>query len=232
MKKILLVVAFAILAASLGLRAYFVFTLPPTATLQDQLSDLFPSELKGWKVRDMKMSNSPEAAARVSDFLKFDDSLFRVFQKSDTIVSLYIAYWTPGKASYRWAGAHTPDTCWVQNGWTRLDREYGIPFNSASADFQPAEFGIFEKNGNVENVYFWHLVGGVAFGYDQKGGHNIFGALIDIQKHGLNLRQEQFFIRLSSNKMIEELKGMEGFQTLLDGLAEIGLEKPGSLPEN
>lgn len=223
MKKTLLVIAFLILAAGLGLRAYFVLIPPPEATLHEQLADIFPNEVKGWQVSDMEMSSSPEATARVSNFLNFDDSLFRIFERGNTVVALYVAYWTPGKASYRWAGAHTPDTCWVQNGWTRLDREYSIPFSSGSDEFQPAEFGIFEKGGNVQNVYFWHLVGGTAFGYDQKGGHNIFGALIDIQKHGLNLREEQFFVRLSSNKTIEELKQIEGFETLLDGLASIGL---------
>ena len=57
----------------------------------------------------------------------------------------------------------------------------------------------------------------------QEGDPNIFGALVDIQHHGLNLRQEQFFIRLSSNKSLEELKEMSGFDHILDSLSAIGL---------
>jgi hypothetical protein len=171
------------------------------------------------------MAESPESSERISDFLNFDDALFRIFKKGDAFVGLYIAYWLPGKASYRWAGAHTPDTCWVQNGWTRLDRKYCVPFQNAETPFQPAEFGIYEKDGSTQNVYFWHLVGGEAFGYEQEGGHNIFAALLDIKKHGLNLRKEQFFIRLSSNKKIEELQEIEGFKQILDSLNEIGLAK-------
>ena len=173
------------------------------------------------------MAESPESSARITNFLNFDDALFRVFQKGETFVGLYIAYWTPGKASYRWAGAHTPDTCWVQNGWTRLDREYSIPFNNKKTVFQPAEFGVYEKDGSEQNVYFWHLVGGEAFGYDQEGGHNIFAALLDIKNYGLNLRDEQFFIRLSSNKKVDELKKIEGFNAILDSLNKIGLAKVG-----
>ena len=225
MKKLLFIFAAAALLGGLSLRVYFALVPPPEPTLDDLLSDIVPEELNGWKIIDQDMAESPESSERISDFLNFDDALFRIFKKGDTFVGLYIAYWLPGKASYRWAGAHTPDTCWVQNGWTRLDRKYCIPFQNEENPFQPAEFGIYEKDGSTQNVYFWHLVGGEAFGYEQEGGHNIFAALLDIKKYGLNLRNEQFFIRLSSNKKIEELKKVGGFNQILDSLNEIGLAK-------
>jgi hypothetical protein len=225
MKKLLFILAAAALLGGLSLRVYFAFVPPPKPTLDGLLSDIVPEELYGWKIIDQDMAESPESSERISDFLNFDDALFRIFKKGDTFVGLYIAYWLPGKASYRWAGAHTPDTCWVQNGWTRLDRKYCIPFENEETPFQPAEFGIYEKDGSTQNVYFWHLVGGEAFGYEQEGGHNIFAALLDIKKYGLNLRNEQFFIRLSSNKKVEELKKVGGFNQILDSLNEIGLAK-------
>jgi hypothetical protein len=225
MKKLLFIFAAAALIGGLSLRVYFALVPPPEPTLDDLLSDIVPEELNGWKIIDQDMAESPESSERISDFLNFDDALFRIFKKDDTFVGLYIAYWLPGKASYRWAGAHTPDTCWVQNGWTRLDRKYCIPFENEETPFQPAEFGIYEKDGSTQNVYFWHLVGGEAFGYEQEGGHNIFAALLDIKKYGLNLRNEQFFIRLSSNKKVEELKKVGGFNQILDSLNEIGLAK-------
>jgi hypothetical protein len=223
MKKVILTVGLLILCSVIGLRAYFAFIPAPEPTLKNALAEIVPDQLNGWSINDMDMATSPESSARISNFLNFDDSLFRVFQKDDTTVGLYIAYWTPGKTSYRWAGMHTPDTCWVQSGWTRTDREYRIPFGTENQAFQPAEFGVYEKNENAQNVYFWHLIGGEAFGYKQKGQHNIYGALIDIKNHGLNLRQEQFFIRLSSNKRIDELKQLSGFSEILESLSEIGL---------
>jgi hypothetical protein len=225
MKKILFIFAAAALLGGLSLRVYFALVPPPEPTLDELLSDIVPKQLNGWKITDQDMAESPESSERISDFLNFDDALFRIFKNGDTFVGLYIAYWLPGKASYRWAGAHTPDTCWVQNGWTRQDRKYRIPFQNEETLFQPAEFGIYEKDGSAQNVYFWHLVGGEAFGYEQEGGHNIFAALLDIKKHGLNLREEQFFIRLSSNKKIDELKKIEGYKQILDSLHEIGLGK-------
>jgi hypothetical protein len=226
MKKFILIFGFLVLLAALGLRAYFSLVPPPESTMHEKLADIVPSDLPGWKIKDMDMAESPESSARITDFLNFDDALFRVFQKGETFVGLYIAYWTPGKASYRWAGAHTPDTCWVQNGWTRKEREYSVPFGSAKAQFQPAEYGVYEKDGSAQNVYFWHLVGGQAFSYKQQGGHNILAALIDIKQHGLNLRQEQFFIRLSSNQGLEELKNTPGFNQILESMTHIGLVHP------
>ncbi len=225
MKKILFIVGFITLASAIGLRGYFTIVPPPEATLHQQIAEIVPSELSGWKINDLDMAESPESSARISEFLNFDDALFRVFEKGDAFVGLYIAYWSPGKASYRWAGAHTPDTCWVQNGWTCTDREYSVPFQNGDTEFQPAEFGVYEKNGTAQNVYFWHLVGGTAFGYKQQGGHNIFGALIDIKEHGLDLRQEQFFIRLSSNRSLEQLKKTAGFEEILASLSELGLSE-------
>jgi hypothetical protein len=225
MKKILLIIAAALLFGSLVLRAYFAFVPPPPATLEQPLAIIVPEQLNGWAIKDLDMAESPESSARISDFLNFDDALFRVFQKDDVFVGLYIAYWTPGKASYRWAGAHTPDTCWVLNGWTREEREYSIPFTYNKINLKPAEFGVYSKDGSAQNVYFWHLVGGEPFSYDQKGTPNILGALLDIKEYGLNLREEQFFIRLSSNKTLDQLKKIGGFETIIQSLVKIGMEE-------
>lgn len=224
MRKLLLILASAILLAALSLRAYFTVVPPPEATLHKTLYEIMPSELPGWTIEDLGMAESPESSARISEFLNFDDAIFRVYQYGNSFVGLYVAYWTPGKASYRWAGAHTPDTCWVQNGWTRNDRKYRVPFGNDTISFQPAEFGVYQKDESVQNVYFWHLVGGTAFGYEQQGGHNIFGALIDVKKHGLNLREEQFFVRLSSNRTLEELNEIDGFSEILEALSQIVVE--------
>jgi hypothetical protein len=225
MKKLLLIFAGTALLAGLSLRAYFIFVPAPEATLHEMLTDIVPSELNGWTIKDLDMAESPESSARISDFLNFDDALFRVFQKGDVFVGLYIAYWTPGKASYRWAGAHTPDTCWVLNGWTREEREYSIPFTYNKINLEPVEFGVYSKDGNSQNVYFWHLVGGEPFSYNQTGTPNILAALLDVKEYGLNLREEQFFIRLSSNKTLEELRQIDGFEAIVQSLVEIGLEE-------
>ena len=223
MKKAILFPGLAILLFVFGIQAYFAFIPPPKPTFSGMLAEVLPGELAGWKVRDLEMADTPEASIRVSEFLDFNDSIFRTYTKDDTQVGIYIAYWSPGKVSYRWAGAHTPDTCWVQAGWDCTQREHSVPFQHGDISFQPAEFGVYETKTDKQNVYFWHLVGSEAYSYEQQGGHNIFAALVDVRHHGLNLRKEQFFIRLSSNKALDELKQMPGFSKILDSLADIGL---------
>ncbi len=223
MKKFIFICGTLLLILAIGLRAYFAFVPPPEATLEQPLAEIFPAELNGWKIQDQDMAASPESSNRISEFLNFDDALFRTYEKNSIFIGLYVAYWKPGTASYRWAGAHTPDTCWIVNGWTCSERQYAVPFTYKNTEFQPAEFGVYEKDGSAQSVYFWHLVGGKVMTYDQKGTPQIFGALVDIQKHGLNLRQEQFFIRLSSNRDFETLRKQPAFSQILNGLSTLGL---------
>ncbi len=223
MKKTIFILGIAALLGAVGLQAYFALIPPPERTFNGTLAEVIPSNLPGWKMQDLEIADTPESSARISEFLNFDDAIFRTYTKNDTEVGLYIAYWSPGKASYRWAGAHTPDTCWVKIGWNCTKREYSMPFQHGDLLFQPAEFGVYETETDRQNVYFWHLIGNKAYSYKQKGEPNIFGALIDIKHHGLNLRKEQFFIRLSSNKTIDQLKQVNEFSEILDSLAKIGL---------
>ncbi|MFT4901630.1 MAG: hypothetical protein ACI81V_000904 [Lentimonas sp.] len=231
MKKFILITGLLLLLTALGLRGYFAFVPPPEPTLERPLAEIVPHELAGWTIEDMDMADSPESSARISEFLNFDDALFRVFKKGDTFIGLYIAYWKPGKASYRWAGAHTPDTCWVVNGWTCDEREYRVPFKNKEHPFEPAEYGIYSKGGSSQNVYFWHLVGGFAQNYVQTKVPNIFSAWIDIKDHGLSLRKEQFFVRLSSNRSLKALKSEKEFHEILDSMLQLGMHLKTTAPE-
>ena len=115
------------------------------------LSNIIPKEINGWSYTDFDLANSEESSDRIASFLNFDDSLYRVYVKGNVRVGVYIAYWTPGKVSYRWAGAHTPDTCWVVNGWTRIDRKYSIPFqvNEFKLNIIEASF----VKSNLEEIF-------------------------------------------------------------------------------
>ena len=225
MKRIVLIAVAVCLMLVLGLRLYFTFVPPPEPSLTEPLADILPETLTGWQIVDHDMAKSPEASTRISEFLNFDDAIFRTYHRGDTVVGVYIAYWKPGKASYRWAGSHTPDTCWVINGWTRSDRQYSIPFEQLGRKFEPAEFGIYEKNGLAQNVYFWHLIGGKSNSYKQKGHGYYFNALRDIQRYGLNQRKEQFFIRLSTNKDLEALEEQPEFEKLMEALLPLAIQK-------
>ena len=82
MKKLLFILAAAALLGGLSLRVYFALVPPPKPTLGDLLSDIVPEELNGWKIIDQDMAESPESSERISDFLNFDDALFRISKKA------------------------------------------------------------------------------------------------------------------------------------------------------
>ena len=226
MKVFLLSFGFFVFFSVISIKLYFLFIPLPGVSLNEPISNLIPSKIDGWTYEDYDLANSEESSDRIASFLNLDDSLYRIFRNGNTHVGIYVAYWTPGKVSYRWAGAHTPDTCWVVNGWERLDRKFSVPFTANNITLKNAEFGVYEKDKRIENVYFWHLVGGEPFGYAQKEIPNIFGALLDIKKYGLNLRQEQFFIRLSSNKSLKDLNLIDGFDLIMKGLSRLNLAHP------
>ena len=227
-KKFAFFIGLTGLATVVGFCAYFEFIPPPKASLNQRLTSLFPVNFNEWEIVDQDIAESPESSARISDFLNFDDVINRIYKKKSLRIGLYIAYWTPGKASYRWAGAHTPDTCWILNGWTCQQREHGVPFSLADHQLEPAEYGIYEKDSHSEYVYFWHLVGGRPHTYKQMGTPNILGAINDIQKHGLHLRKEQFFIRLSSNESIDQLSKEPLFEAIVKGLAQLNKQSKNS----
>ncbi len=221
--RILLTIGALVLLAAFGMRIYYGMVPPPESTLERPLKEIVPDQLAGWRTHTVPMDQSPEAAARIENFLNFDDAIFRVYERGDTMIGLYIAYWTPGKTSYRWAGVHTPDTCWVLAGWKRTDRQYAVPLSTPTTTLKPADFGTYVKDGITQHVFFWHLVGGEPYTYEQEGLHNIFGALQDVREFGLNLRHEQFFIRLSSNRQLEDLRALSGFDEILKSLEDVGL---------
>ena len=154
MKRFIFICGTLLLILAIGLRAYFAFVPPPEATLEQPLAEIFPVELNGWKIQDQDMAASPESSNRISEFLNFDDALFRTYEKNGIFIGLYVAYWKPGTASYRWAGAHTPDTCWIVNGWTCSERQYAVPFTHKNTEFQPAEFGVYEKTDPLKASIF------------------------------------------------------------------------------
>lgn len=60
------------------------------------------------------------------------------------------------------------------------------------------------RAGVTEHLIFWHWCGGVVIARDRQQPRLLFGTLEDMFQRKLNQRQEQFFIRISSNRPVEE----------------------------
>lgn len=221
-KTILSFVAFVLLIAVL-LQGYSL-TLNPEVKKEGKLDDLISSHLPGWTMEELPLGETEEVLNAVENALRFDDVISRVYKSGNTQVGVYIAYWEPGKMPVRLVGVHTPDTCWIQNGWTCTERESHVNKRVVDQDLKPAEFGIYETEYHRQHVLFWHLVGSRVHTYEQQGMHSLTAAFQDIAQYGLNQRQEQFFIRISSNRPFEEIWHNAGFSQLMKDIAALGLK--------
>ncbi len=195
---------------------------PPTHLPLRQALPLAPS---GWEGRDLPLADTEETKNAVESILQFDDYFSRSYRKGAMEVTLYVAYWRPDRMPPRIVGRHTPDRCWILNGWNCEFRQSAVPLVGTSGPLKPAETGIFAfKNQARLHVLFWHLVGGRAYAYGPEAQNIVVLAPIkDLLTFGLNQRKEQFFIRLACNVPFEQVWSDPGFKVLLSKLEILGL---------
>jgi len=117
----------ALLVFAAGLVVYGS-TRPLKRTFYGQVIDLVPKQEDlppGWTVEYKPIADTPEMKAKVDELLNYDDAVYAVYSKGLQRISVYIAYWTPGKMSQRLVAAHTPDVCWVGAGWRIVEARSG-----------------------------------------------------------------------------------------------------------
>ena len=216
-----------IVVALLGFNLYITLKPAPKPAIDQPLQTLLPPAPLGWNAKDQPIADTPEEQEQAAAVLHFDDAVYRIYGNGQAEVGVYVAHWLPGKFSPAKVGSHSPDTCWVHNGWAMLERKQGVEESIAGGLLKPMEAGIFEKNQQKVHVIFWHLVGGVPMQYDLVGWQNGLAGRIerlpalfaDFSRFGLDQRKEQLVIRLSSNVPFEELWADRGFTQVMDGLS-------------
>jgi hypothetical protein len=224
--RALLGLAGTIVVVLVGLNLYVNLKPAPKAMIDQPLTQLLPKAPPGWMAQDESIADTPEELEKVEGVLHYDDAAYRIYGDGHAEVAVYIAHWLPGKFSPAKVGAHSPDTCWVHNGWDMLERNQGVERPLAGGVLKPMETGVFEKDGQRVHVIFWHLVGGTPMQYDLVGWTNgIVGRIQrlptlwdDFSKFGLDQRKEQLVIRLSSNISFEDLWSDPGFGQFMDNL--------------
>lgn len=235
MKRLFLRSAVVLLAMLAALIVYIEFCSTPLRRFNADLKTVVPAELAGWEVRDIPLTETQGSLENVRNVLQYDDVVQRLYRKGGLEVLVYTAYWKPGKVTTADAGTHNPDSCWVLAGWTRHERQYGVPLTLAGRTTLPAEEGVYSIRNHATNVIFWHLVNGEPNRYeDQQTGwrHGLAGrierlplAFEDIRKYGLNMKREQLFIRISANRPLPALIADPDFAALLNRLDDLGIFK-------
>jgi hypothetical protein len=235
MRKALLIFGGVMLAGLLALVLAAEFSPPRPRGFTGDLNQVLP-EVAGWVRRDIPIAGTSAAMASAQGILNYSQAKQILYTKGGTQVLVYVAYWEPGKVSVVDAGSHNPDSCWVNNGCVRTERIYSVPGKIGERELLPYESGQYiVPNGGKQNVAFWHLVNGEPNRYeDQEAGwrNGLLGRLErlplvwkDIRTYGLNQKNEQMFVRISSNARIEDLFADPANGGLFEALTRLGIFK-------
>ena len=223
------------LAGLLALVLAAEFSPPRPRGFTGELNQVLP-EVAGWVRRDIPIAASSAAMASAQGILNYSQAKQILYTKGGTQVLVYVAYWEPGKVSVVDAGSHNQDSCWVNNGCVRTERVYSVPGRVGERELLPYELGQYiVPNGGKQNVAFWHLVNGEPNRYeDQEAGwrNGLLGRLErlplvwkDIRTYGLNQKNEQMFVRISSGARIEDLFADPANGALFEALTRLGVYK-------
>jgi len=203
MPRSLLLASTLLLASAIGLVIYGS-TRPQERTFHGRLIDVLPEAPPGWTRTLRSIADTPEMQKAVGELLNFDDGAFADYTNQQQRLSIYIAYWRPGKMAHRDIARHTPDVCWTSAGWRCEARQTLTNVRSAGVQLLPIEARTFSAHGTNEFVWFCHLVGGRQKSYGTGGRPPWYAAITDAISMGLGQREEQFFIRLSGPRPIED----------------------------
>jgi len=227
MKRTALILLALTLACALGLQG-LSFGQKRVEPVEVDLAGIVPAEVAGWTVEDLPIGNTESLRSTAEKMLNYDSYGYRSYTRGSDNISAYIAYWGPGRMDTRLVASHTPDRCWVENGWKITARSFAKPLMLRGMVTQPAEERTFQYGdfGEPQYVYFWQLVGGEVYDFGERlnSRPDIGKYVRDFLRQLKDGKPEQYFIRISSSIPSDRLVREPLFQEILTGLKPIGLE--------
>lgn len=210
----------ALIALPIGSRAVGV------RNFDGEVADIIPSsaDFPDWVFTERAIADTPEMQRAVAELLNFDQGVYREFERAGVRISIYLTYWSPGRMSQRSVGGHTPDVCWVAAGWGNLlEQASTINYEVGGSRGIVMQSRVFKFDGLTEYVAFAQIVAGRSLAYGDGRGPEWYSLVMDLIRNGFSQREEQFFIRISSNRPISQI--------LSGGPAERSLSNLGAVLE-
>lgn len=190
------------------------------------LASQISSSVTGWEVVDLPLGETEIAEEAAARQLVLDDFVNRRYIRGSVRVGVYVGYWAEGNMDTRFVASHTPDRCWVQNGWSCTAQEYSIPIQLAGQTTKPSQYREFQIHDEELYVYYWHLVEDGVYDYGER-----LNTIPDPRRYMRDffrqLQQgspEQFFIRIDSTVPFDELLRTPSLNPLWEDLLALGLQ--------
>jgi hypothetical protein len=221
-QKFSLKICTIILSLALGMAIIGSFG-PKEKQFTGNLEQLLPRSgtVGDWSMTHLQISETTEVKAMVDELINYDDAVYVRFSRDDWWIDVYIAYWKPGKMSYRAIAGHTPDVCWVGQGWNCQLREVKqmIPKVEETTPKLPMQYRVYTMSEKIVHVIFCHIVDGEVMFYQTADGippwYSMFS---DLWNRGLWQKKEQTFIRISSNRVLNDFRNAPPIEKLLENI--------------
>jgi hypothetical protein len=192
-----------------------------------RLRTVLPSQLPGWRVSDEMLGQNEGVSASVRRVLNFDDYVYRRFERAGTQFTIYVAHWTSGRMPTRLIAEHTPDRCWIENGWKCILKKVLRDFKAGDLTFKPAQWRMFAQPQSETPYYvmFWLIVGQTAYDFDahQNMLTHVWRWWEGVLQEAQGNRKDHIFVRIVSQQPLETLAPDPSFQSAVRGLATLGL---------
>ncbi len=193
-----------------------------------ELARRLPDSLNGWSVKDEPLGSSEFLSEETSRILNFDDYAYRIYERGGRKLGVYVAYWAPGRMPTNKVASHTPDRCWVENGWKCTESRFNVNVGAGGQNYKSAQWRLFVPPGGgpKQFVLYWHLVGGELYDYGDRVNTRPHPVkwIRDSLAYAMKGSGEQYFIRLTSDLPMDDLLEDPSLNRLWTELGEIGLK--------
>jgi hypothetical protein len=226
MKTLILITLLLVAAVALQFREGFsVQKDHPLPPLREALG-VAPD---GWIAEDLPIGDTELLKQVSQETLRYDDYVFRRYRRGSVELTVYAAYWHPGKHPPQMIAQHTPDMCWTLNGMTCEEMRFNVSTQIDKRQLWPAQWRKFRTpGGQVTYTMFWHLVGDRPFDY----GEQLYSVphpvtyWVEAMKFAVLKKRPQLFFRITSSEPPENLWNDPGVEKALRGLLNLGLARP------
>jgi EpsI family protein len=217
-KKTILATLSVVLLAAVAMVAGAILGSPKVAARKEPgwLAREIPRQLDGWQGRDQPLGETEVVLKRTIDTLNFDDAVYRIYQRGSDEVGVYIAYWGRGKTAVREVESHVPDICWRFAGWDLTEKRPDSHLSASPKAQLPCEYRVFTMSGQTSHVAYWHVLEGrVVENYGIDRIVPWWAPVRDVLRFGLKINGEQYFVRIHSNRDLDQLKTDPVIQRLI-----------------
>ena len=198
-----------------------------------RLEKLVPAEIASMTSENKPLGNTEEVVRASEKILNVTDFLNREYTTADGVkFTLYISYWAENKTRVVLAATHTPDRCWVKNGWKSLPdcAKSDVVVSTGGRSLMPAYLRRYEIKTDAQtierDVAFWFIVDGKSYDY---GSENLYvpNPITWLKSTLFASSPEMYFVRIDSSEDISKILGRADVKALLEKLGDLTLfERP------